>query len=102
MNVNLLIFVSSAKYSKSQASRNLVKTYESDFRPAKGDCLDDPGFHPSFHNGYEVARVTINYAKNECWVSLTPLAPEIESISIEEYISHLKAHGWREFKKQEL
>lgn len=95
MKINLIIFVSS---SKDQSEKNIpsimMKTFESNIRPIKGDIIDDPGFDPKFHNGYEVVKVTINYASDECWVSLTPLAIEIEEIKIEMYINKLKTHGW--------
>ncbi|MDQ7862501.1 hypothetical protein RCO48_20295 [Peribacillus frigoritolerans] len=49
-----------------------------------------PGFDPGFHNGYEVVKVTINYASNECLVSLHPLAIEIEEIGMETYFRNWK------------
>ncbi|WP_245690156.1 hypothetical protein [Sediminibacillus albus] len=79
-----------------------MKTVESAIRPMKGDILDDPGFHSKFHNGYEVAKVTISYASDTIWVSLAPLAIELEEISVETYIQHLKAHDWRIVSKEEL
>ena len=50
-----------------------MKTFESTFRPAIGDIIDDPGFDPKFHNGYEVVKVTLNYELNKCYVSLRHL-----------------------------
>jgi hypothetical protein len=79
-----------------------MKTFESDIRPVKGDIIDDPGFHSGFHNGYEIVKVSINYSSNECYVSLTPLAIEIEEITTEIYIEKLEAHGWRVVSKEEL
>lgn len=75
-------------------SEVLTKTIESDFRPVAGDVIDDPGFDPRFHNGYEVVKVTINYTTNECLVSLSPLAIEIEEIQVVEYIKKLQSNGW--------
>ena len=77
------------------------KTFQSDFRPVEGDIIDDPGFSSKFHNGYEVVKVTINYATEECWVSLAPLVIELEEISIEEYVERLQAHGWELFEKED-
>lgn len=103
MKINLLIFVSSIKEQKEHnISEIMKKTFESNFRPIKGDIIDDPGFDPGFHNGYEVVKVTINYAANECIVSLNPLVLEREEIKLETYIEKLKAHGWRAISKEEL
>ena len=95
-----MIFVSSVK--EHSINELMMKTFESNIRPVKGDIIDDPGFHPGFHNGYEVVKVTINYASNECFVSLRPLVLEIEEMKIEAYIEILKAHGWRTVSKEEL
>ncbi len=89
MKVQLLLFVSSG-----DEATTLVKTFESDIRPMQGDLIDDPGFDSRFHNGYEVVKVTINYERDECLVSLTPIAIEIEEISFTEYIDKLTRHGW--------
>ena len=79
----------------------MMKTFESNIRPAKGDILEDPGFHPGFHNGYEVVKVTINYASNECFVSLHPLVLERRNQD-GTYIERLKTHSWRVVSKNEL
>lgn len=103
MKINLMLFITSVKEQKEKNIQEvLMKTFESNIRPVTGDILDDPGFHPQFHNGYEVVKVTIHYASDECWVSLTPLAIEIEDIPIETYIKKLEAHGWRIVSKEEL
>lgn len=103
MKINLMIFVSSVKEQKEKSTHKvMMKTFESNIRPVQGDVIDDPGFHPKFHNGYEVAKVTINYAFDECWVSLTPIAIEIEEISLDAYIENLEAQGWRVVSKEEL
>lgn len=95
MKINLILFISSVKEpNEKNIQEVMIKTFESNIRPVEGDIIDDPGFHPKFHNGYEVVKVTINYAADECWVSLTPLAIEIEEIKIETYIKKLEAHGW--------
>ncbi|WP_238321828.1 hypothetical protein [Carnobacterium jeotgali] len=95
LNINLLLFVSSLNQEPTEENTQaLVKTVESNFRPQVGDIIDDPGFDSNFHNGYEVAKVTINYTSNECFVSLVPLAIEVEEISVEDYINRLKTHGW--------
>jgi len=103
MKINLIIFISSIKEQKENSVGELMmKTFESTIRPVKGDILEDPGFHPGFHNGYEVVKVTISYASNECYVSLQPLVLEREEIKVETYIERLKAHGWRVVSKEEL
>jgi hypothetical protein len=103
MKINLLIFISSVKEQEEKIRQELmIKTFESNIRPIKGDIIHDPGFDPGFHNGYEVVKITINYAMNECFVSLKPLVLEIEEIKIETYIEKLKAHGWRVISKEEL
>ncbi|MNE74046.1 hypothetical protein D3C80_1700920 [compost metagenome] len=79
-----------------------MKTYHSNIRPVQGDIIDDPGFHSEFHNGYEVIKVTLNYAVDECWVSLAPLAIELENIPIETYIQKLTANGWRVVSNEEI
>ncbi len=101
MKIHLLLFVSSI-HAESPRKETLVKTVESDIRPVQGDILDDPGFHPGFHNGYEVVKVTLNYATNECFVSLTPLMVEKEEISVDAYVERLQEHGWRVLSKEEL
>jgi hypothetical protein len=68
----------------------------------KGDIIDDPGFDSRFHNGYEVVKVTINYATNECYVSLHPLAMELEEMSINDYIDKLVTNEWHIVSKEEL
>ncbi|UQZ32740.1 hypothetical protein C2I18_03710 [Paenibacillus sp. PK3_47] len=103
MKINLLIFISSIKEQKeTNIGEIVIKTFESDIRPVKGDILDDPGFYPGFHNGYEVVKVTINYASNECWVSLSPLELEREETDIETYIERLKVNGWCIVSKEEI
>ncbi|RFU60844.1 hypothetical protein [Bacillus sp. V59.32b] len=103
MKINLMIFIASVKEQKENNIQELMmKTFESNIRPVEGDIIDDPGFHSGFHNGYEVVKVTINYALNECFVSLHPLVLEMEEIKIETYIGKLEAHGWRVVSKEEL
>jgi len=103
MKINLVIFISSIKEQKeSNVGELMMKTFESNIRPAKGDILEDPGFHPGFHNGYEVVKVTISYASNECFVSLHPLVLEREELKVETYIERLKAHGWRVVSKEDM
>jgi hypothetical protein len=80
----------------------LMKTFESDIRPVKGDILDDPGFDSQFHNGYEVVKVTIDYSKNVCLVSLSPLVIELEEIPVQDYTEKLLSNGWRIVRKDEL
>ncbi len=97
LNINLILFVSSINQEPpdtEENTRTLVKTFETDFRPQVGDIIDDPGFDSKFHNGYEVVKVTINYTLNECLVSLTPIAIEVENIWVGDYIKKLKTHGW--------
>ena len=103
MRINMLIFLAP---SKEQAENNrtelIMKTFESSFRPITGDIIDDPGFDPGFHNGYEVVKVTVNYELGECYVSLQPLAIEMEEIDINDYIDKLVANDWRIVSKEEL
>jgi hypothetical protein len=99
LNVHLMIFVSSINEPEKSAA--MMKTFQSSIRPVKGDILDDPGFHPDFHNGYEVVKVTLNYAVGECWVSLSPAAIEVQDIPIETYIENLEGHGWRAVAREE-
>ena len=62
MKINLGIFISSInERNENNVGKLLMKTFESDIRPVKGDIIDDPGFHADYHNGYEVVKVTINY-----------------------------------------
>ena len=101
MKINMLLFVTPLS-EKAHLSAVMVKSFESGFRPCKGDVIDDPGFHPAFHNGYEVAKVTLNYALNECWVSLTPLVIDKQEIDVETYIAKLQTNGWRVVPKEEF
>lgn len=103
MKINMIIFLTSTKEQKKKNRAEIVmKTFESTLRPVEGDIIDDPGFDSRFHNGYEVVKVTINYETNECYVSLRPLALEIEEISINDYIDKLVANKWRIISKEEL
>lgn len=100
MKIHMLIFISAM--NEEHTGVMMLKTVESDIRPAQGDILDDPGFHPQFHNGYEVVKVTLNYTTHECWLSLSPLALELQEIKLEAYKEHLESHGWREVTREEL
>jgi hypothetical protein len=100
MKINMIIFLTSSK--ENTKAKVVLKTVESAFRPVTGDIIDDPGFDPTFHNGYEVVKVTVNYEKDECYVSLHPLALELEEMSMDDYISKLAANGWRVVSKEEL
>ena len=91
MKIHMLIFVHSPEVTVC-----LQKTLESGIRPIKGDIIDDPGFSPQYHNGYEVVKVTFNYENEECWVSLAPLVLELTEIPVADYIEQLREHGWRE------
>jgi hypothetical protein len=103
MKINMIIFLTSSKEQKENNRTEIVmKTVESMIRPVKGDIIDDPGFDSRFHNGYEVVKVTINYELNECYVSLYPLAIELEEMSINEYIDKLLSNDWRIVSKEEL
>lgn len=102
MRINMLIFLSSSREQKeNDVTEMVMKTFESTFRPVTGDIIDDPGFDPGFHNGYEVVKVTVNYETDECYVSLHPLAIEIEEISINDYLDKLLANKWRIVSKEE-
>ncbi|MGF2616214.1 hypothetical protein FZC84_00365 [Rossellomorea vietnamensis] len=100
MKINLILFVSSVKEKSPMAT--LMKTFESNIRPCKEDIIADPGFDADFHNGYEVAKVTIDYHADECWVSLSPLAIEKEEITCTAYIEKLKNNGWKVLTKEML
>ncbi|WP_101845420.1 hypothetical protein [Halobacillus sp. Marseille-P3879] len=99
MKIHLILFASSDTEQKSAA---MVKSFDSDIRPVQGDIIDDPGFDAGFHNGYEVVKVTINYESEECLVSLSPLAIEVQEIKLETYVEKLLTHGWRELSNQEF
>ncbi|WP_394186796.1 hypothetical protein [Metabacillus halosaccharovorans] len=101
MKIKMIIFLTSSK-KENTTSELVLKTFESTIRPVKGDIIDDPGFDSRFHNGYEVVKVTINYERNECYVSLQPLAIELEEIDIKDYLDKLVANEWRIVSKEEL
>lgn len=102
MKVKMIIFLTSTKEKTENRSEMVMKTFESTIRPVKGDIIDDPGFDSRFHNGYEVVKVTLNYEKNECYVSLSPLVIELEEMTISEYIDKLVANDWRIVSKEEV
>lgn len=103
MKVNVVLLLTSvSEHRQNGMAHVMMKTFESNIRPVVGDILDDPGFHPQYHNGYEVVKVTINYASDECWVSLAPLAIELENIPLEAYRDNLALHGWRVVTKEQL
>ena len=97
---HFILFITSVK--ENNRSEILIKTIESPVRPFKGDIVDDPGFLPAFHNGYEVVKVTLNYELEEGWVSLSPLDPEKQEIELDTYVERLKANGWRVVSKEEI
>ncbi|MUK90305.1 hypothetical protein GMD78_18185 [Ornithinibacillus sp. L9] len=101
MKINLVIFISSIKEPELATPACMIKTIESDFRPVKGDIIDDPGFDPRYHNGYEVVKVTINYVTKECFVSLQPLVIELEEICMNTYVEKLEENGWRRMSTQQ-
>lgn len=103
MKIKMIIFLTSTKdQNDHNRSAMVMKTFDSPIRPVKGDIIDDPGFDSRFHNGYEVAKVTLNYELNECYVSLHPLAIELEEISMNDYLDKLLTNGWRIVTKEEL
>ena len=98
MKINMVVFLTT---SQSNRSEIVMKTFDSMIRPMLGDIIADPGFDPRFHNGYEVVKVTLDYSANECYVSLSPLAIELEEICLNDYIEKLVAHDWRIIPKEE-
>ncbi|MDL4839893.1 hypothetical protein [Aquibacillus rhizosphaerae] len=103
MKINMIIFLTSTKEERgNNRSEMVMKTIQSTVRPVKGDIIDDPGFDSRFHNGYEVVKVTLNYESNECYVSLHPIAIDLEENTLNDYIDHLVTNGWRIISKEEL
>jgi hypothetical protein len=103
MKINMVIFLTSLKEQIGRTRTELVmKTFESTFRPVKGDIIDDPGFDSRFHNGYEVVKVTVNYETNECYVSLHPLVIDLQDIHINDYIEKLLSNGWNIVSENKL
>lgn len=102
MKIKLYVFLTSTKDKENSRSEMMMKTVESSFRPVIGDIIEDPGFDQGFHNGYEVVKVTVNYAKNECYVSLSPMAIDLEEISFDGYINKLTANGWEIVSKEDV
>ncbi|MED3324942.1 hypothetical protein P4377_26410 [Bacillus thuringiensis] len=102
MKIHFVFVVATSKHQTKPKFNIMMKTFESTIRPVEGDIIDDPGFDTGFHNGYEVGKVTINYAEKECYVSLSPLVATRETIQMETYIEKLKRHGWRTLTKEEL
>lgn len=100
MKFNLLLFVSTLE--ESMDAYCMMKSFESTIRPMMGDIIEDPGFDSQFHNGYEVVKVTINYAQNESWVSLTPLAIELQEIPVKSYIEKLEQNGWSKVTEEQF
>ncbi|OEH86968.1 hypothetical protein BHU72_01545 [Desulfuribacillus stibiiarsenatis] len=100
MKINLIIFVSSKE--EKHIYEVFMKTFESAIRPNIGDIIDDPGFDPKFHNGYEVVKVTISYANDECWVSLAPMVIELQDIEVASYMEKLVSNGWVIVSRDEL
>ncbi|QFK70719.1 hypothetical protein F7984_05435 [Pradoshia sp. D12] len=102
MKIKLYVFLTSTKDKENSRSEMMMKTVESSFRPVIGDIIEDPGFDQGFHNGYEVVKVTVNYEKNECYVSLSPMAIELEEIRFDDYIGKLTANGWEIVSKEDI
>ena len=101
MHIQFVIFITPLKQNSSE-SKLMMKTFESIIRPVVGDIIDDPGFDSRFHNGYEVVKVTLNYATDTCIVSLAPLVLELQEISIEEYVQKLEHNGWEIVEKENV
>lgn len=73
----------------------LLKNFESDIKPCEGDLIEDPAF-AEYPFGYEVVKVTIDFAENACYVSIGVL--ELDSgdgVILTGYVDHALAHGWR-------
>ena len=102
MKIHFMLFLLSGNNSETNSYASMMKTFESNIRPVIGDIIDDPGFHPDFHNGYEVVKVSINYALDECFVSLKPLVIENGKMKLETYINRLKENGWNTVTKETL
>ena len=100
MNIKFYLYISPIKESTN--TYLMMKSFESPIRPMVGDIIDDPGFDSQFHNSYEVVKVTLNYANDECFVSLNPLVIELQEIAVEAYIDKLKANGWKEISKEHI
>lgn len=95
MNIHFIIFIPEASNEIGEpAGAVMMKTFVSSVRPVAGDVIADPGFHPDYHNGYEVVRVTLDYAEGECWVSMSPMVPELRGMEADDYVKHLSGHGW--------
>ena len=101
LKIKMIIFLTSLQEKDQNQSTIVMKTFDSMTRPVKGDIIADPGFDPRFHNGYEVVKVTLDYTVDECYVSLSPLAIELEEISLNDYIEKLVAYDWRIVPKEE-
>src|SRR5690606_33906111 len=99
MKIYLVIFVCDTKAGEALNGVTMIKTAESDFRPMQGDIIDDLGFAPKFHNGYEVVKVTVNYDTNECYVSIAPLALEVQDNELTDYMAKLRANAGRPYHK---
>ena len=80
---------------KKSEYTNIMKTFNSNIIPHKGDYIEDIAWKDPFE--YEVKEVTINYEENQCYVEL----PEIlissnDRKNLEDYIKNVKNFGWIE------
>lgn len=74
---------------------NIMKTFESNIIPHKGDYIEDSAWNDPFE--YQVQEVTLNYEENECYVEL----PEIlinsnDRKDLDKYIENIKSFRWIE------
>ena len=80
---------------KKSEYTNIIKTFDSNVIPHKGDFIQDLAWKDPFE--YEVEEVTINYEENQCYAEL----PEIlinsnDRKDLENYIVNIKNFGWIE------
>lgn len=80
---------------KKSEYTNIMKKFESNVIPHKGDYIEDSVWKDPFE--YQVEEITINYEESECYVEL----PEVlinsnDRKDLDDYVENSKSYGWLE------
>lgn len=84
---------------KTLNRNTLIKEFEHDFIPRKGDFLIDAFYYDKefIENSYEVNKVVIDYDINECCIVINPIVIYIEDMrskTYEELILEAEKFSW--------
>ncbi|MDR9854911.1 hypothetical protein RJP21_14955 [Paenibacillus sp. VCA1] len=79
--------------SSNRDLRNVYREFESNVIPHIGDFISDSAYKDPAE--YEVAKVSINYYRDECYVSLYPvIIYSTNPADIDKVAKMMQSHGW--------